>query len=442
MQCTICLSDEGEVVQKNCHCRGDNGAVHVDCLVDLASHAAETREDWDAWEKCGTCGALFRGHAAFKLAETWFARTDGLGSDDVIRASALMALAREKSWQAGDSEATEAMYREVWEVRTRVLGAEHSNTLWSALCLAESHRNRGKYVEGFALQVETVAAMERAADPNIYCLLRARRSLGEWYRIMGERHTSLKILRDVFEKYEEHFSTDDPGTLDALHDLAIATRDAGELEESIALSTDLLARRKRVQGAWHPSTLCSMTSLSILLYKQEKFGEAEAVAREDVSLREEHGSDPAGTAVSRHNLALYILLSGRPSEAEPILRDVLSLPPQTFEPNVLLFVKATHGLALSTLKRHDEAIPLLRATLQDQRDTEMHGSEHPLTLRTASILGEALVAQGSAGEGAALLRDTLATQIRVVGEADFDTRQTLAWVKKLETSEATACAER
>lgn len=57
MQCNICLDDEGEVVQRGCCCRGDAGAAHVACLVEVAVHSRQNTQN--AWATCGTCKQMY-----------------------------------------------------------------------------------------------------------------------------------------------------------------------------------------------------------------------------------------------------------------------------------------------------------------------------------------------------------------------------------------------
>lgn len=72
MQCTICLGDDGEVVQKGCHCRDDAGAVHVSCLIEYATHKV-ARSNRSGWTRCDTCKSRFTGKAQLGLAEARFA---------------------------------------------------------------------------------------------------------------------------------------------------------------------------------------------------------------------------------------------------------------------------------------------------------------------------------------------------------------------------------
>ena len=83
-ECTICLDDEGDVVQRGCCCRGDAGAVHLQCLIDLAAHANDNDLDnsWSAWWECGTCKRKFTGTVRLGLAEAWFARVESREEDD------------------------------------------------------------------------------------------------------------------------------------------------------------------------------------------------------------------------------------------------------------------------------------------------------------------------------------------------------------------------
>ena len=91
IQCTICLDDEGDVAQRGCCCRGDAGAVHLQCLIDLATHTTDNDlgSGWTAWWQCGTCKQALTGTVQLELAEAWFARVETRERTTVVNASLL-----------------------------------------------------------------------------------------------------------------------------------------------------------------------------------------------------------------------------------------------------------------------------------------------------------------------------------------------------------------
>lgn len=90
----------------------------------------------------------------------------------------------------------------------------------------------------------------------------------------------------------------------------------------------------------------------------------------------------------------------------------------------MFFLRASLGFALSGLAQHDEAVKILRESHASQLQADAIGIEHAHTLRTASLLGGALMAQGEIEQGVAMLEETLETQTRVLSAEVYDTRRT------------------
>ena len=98
MQCIICLSDEGEVVQKGCCCRGDAGAVHIDCMIEVATHESEHRNSRSAWHQCSTCTISFTSDVSLALAKAWMAHVESGRANEREIASAKLNMAMELEW--------------------------------------------------------------------------------------------------------------------------------------------------------------------------------------------------------------------------------------------------------------------------------------------------------------------------------------------------------
>jgi tetratricopeptide (TPR) repeat protein len=108
------------------------------------------------------------------------------------------------------------------DLRYRVLGEQHPDTLDTMNDLAMLHWYRGQY---------------RQAEPPSIKVLELRR------RVLGERH---------------------PDTLNSMSNLALLYGQEGKYAQAEPLSTKVLEIRQRVLGEEHPDTLTSMHGLATL----------------------------------------------------------------------------------------------------------------------------------------------------------------------------------
>eukprot|EP00035_Acanthoeca_spectabilis_P032972 m.21409 g.21409 ORF g.21409 m.21409 type:complete len:464 (+) comp5684_c0_seq1:162-1553(+) len=436
MQCTICLSDEGEVIQKGCHCRGDNGAVHLDCLLQLAAHSSATAGRWHAWEYCSTCDHAFNGASAYGLAKCWVdsvtdrekAVASGEGTAAVSEAEkteALLLLGLETGYYLGQHTKAELIIAEVAETRRRTLGPEHIKTLRTELHLARVIRVQGRYADAIRLQKRVLATMERVVqNPHSHEMLVAKGSLADSYSVSWQHEAALPLLIDVYEKSHASLGPDDSFTLKSLRLLADGYDDVGQTDKALELSQDVLVRQRRVNGRAHPSTVSTMVSMSVFHMRRGEYAEAEAIAREVLTIEVRRlGALHPHTMIATHNVGLYTLLAGRPRDAEPILREAIAIADscEGYDPHRRLFASASLGLALLRLGQADAAVAMLLDTHKKQLAAFESNADSP-AFRTASFLGRALVAQGKVDEGKALLRETLATLTEVQGADAYEAR--------------------
>ena len=207
MQCTICLGDESDVVQRGCCCRGDAGAVHLQCLIDLATHAADNGGDWGEWSECGICKQNFTGCVRLGLAEAWVSRVQPLDDDDEER---LVAASNYGSALRDGGKYTEAEKIELDVLATmkRVLGQEHPDTLDAANSLANTCRYQGKCTEAEKIQLDVFMTRKR---------------------LLGEEH---------------------PETLETAANLATTYSDQGKYSDAEKIEFEVLMLRKHVACAW------------------------------------------------------------------------------------------------------------------------------------------------------------------------------------------------
>lgn len=217
--CTICLDTEGEVIQQGCCCRGDAGAAHVACLIELAAHAADTRKDWNSWSRCNTCLDYFTGTMQNALAEAWFARVVERDSEDEERSHATTCLADSLYGQGRYAEA--ARYEaEVLEIDKRLYGEEHGNYLTAACNLATSYKAMGDYIKAAELQLSVLEARTRLHGQDHPDTLYCASSLAVIYDHQSKYTEAEEILVRVWHKCKELLGEESQQTMQCGVDLA------------------------------------------------------------------------------------------------------------------------------------------------------------------------------------------------------------------------------
>lgn len=270
----------------------------------------------------------------------------------------------------------EAQYRAALEIRRRLLGDEHYDTLNAMTQLANSLVEQGKWSEAESIRRDVLAVKRR---------------------VLGEEH---------------------PSTLLTMGNLAVVLKNQSRLDEAEFLQGQAYQARRRVLGAEHMDTLQSMGNLAVVFKDQGRFEEAESLQREVTEIEKRiFGGEHPETLSSMHNLANVLMKLGKHSEAESIQREVLDVRLRVLGDEHPKTLSSMTGLAL-TLKNQNklpEAEELFRRALETQRN--VLGEEHAHTLATMTNLGNLLRAKGALAEAEDLLRESLETGLLVLGES-------------------------
>lgn len=185
----------------------------------------------------------------------------------------------------GDLDKAEAMYRDVYQIRLRALGASDQDVLDSRHELA------------------WIAACRQ-----------------DWA-------TAERGYRETLEDSVRLRNPDDPRTMLTRHELAwaIANQGPNRLGEAREIFGTVLADRCRILGAEHHRTLTTLHELAWITAQQGKWKDAEAAYQEVLALRLRIlGKDHPDTILTRHEMAWVTARRGRVREAESRYSDVLS----------------------------------------------------------------------------------------------------------------------
>jgi eukaryotic-like serine/threonine-protein kinase len=260
------------------------------------------------------------------------------------------------------------------EIRKRVLGLEHPDTLMSASAWARALYREGHYPE------------------------------------------AEKLFRETLERRKRVLGPENRDTLESASNLAGVVVDEGRYSEAEKLLKETLDDIRRVLGTENRDAVISMNNLAKVWYVEGHYAEAEKLYRETVDIeRRIDGPEHPNTLVTTNNLALAVYKQGRYAEAEKLYRELLDVQRRILGPDHLLTLGSMDNLAsvLSDEGHYAEAEKLYREALETKR--RVLGPEHPSTLESMDNLGTMLSEMGKYPEAETLLKQARDIQRRVLG---------------------------
>jgi tetratricopeptide (TPR) repeat protein len=164
-------------------------------------------------------------------------------------------------------------------------------------------------------------------------------------------------VRDAFV---QKLGADHPDTLTTVYNLGTINRDAGELEQALPLLQQA-ATGIEMRQFMHPFAGKAVGNLSDCYEQLKQYERAEVWRRKWLAVvKERDGPQSAAYAGELAALGLNLLRQRKPAEAEPLLRDCLSLRTKDQPDAWTTFnAKSLLGDALLGQKKYAEAEPLL-----------------------------------------------------------------------------------
>ena len=219
----------------------------------------------------------------------------------------------------------------------RALGPDDPDTLAARNNLANAYQTAGRIDEAIVLHEQVVAGRERTLGPDHPQTVQSRQNLAAAYRAAGRTDGAatyeqsptdpeavapqeqvlvgpgaVVLHEQVLADRERTLGPDDPDTLAARNNLAVAYQTAGRIDEAIALHEQALADRERVLGPDHPGTLNSRSNLAVAYQAAGRTDAAIALHKQVLADRERVlGPDHPDTDSSRNNLANACRAAGR-----------------------------------------------------------------------------------------------------------------------------------
>ena len=316
----------------------------------------------------------------------------------------------------GDYAKAAIHHERALQLRKRILGAEHRDTLMSMNNLASTFLSQGKHTEAAALHVQTLEILKRVLGAEHPGTLTSMNNLAGAYGAQGKHTEAGALHAQTLEISKRVLGAEHPSTLASMHNLAGAYHSQGKYAEAAALHAQTLEIVKRVLGPEHPDTLRSMSNLASAYRFQGKHAEAAALNAQTLEARKRVlGPEHPDTLTSMSNLGTAYHSQGKYAEAAALHAQVWEISKRILGPEHPDTLRSMNNLANAyhSQGKFAEAAALYTQTLEIQK--RVLGAEHPGTLTSMSNLASAYHSQGKYAEAAALYAQTLEIQKRVLG---------------------------
>ena len=283
------------------------------------------------------------------------------------------------------------------------------------------YQNLGLYPRAQLLLQQAVEIRQRVFGPEHPDTLEAMDNLGWVLDEEGHYAEAEKLDRETLEIRRRVFGPKHRITLASMNDLAVILMNEGHYAEAEKLDRAALDVQRRVLGPEHRDTLGTANNLALVLNKEGHYAEAEKLDRETLDVqRRVLGPEHRETLASMHNLATVLMNEDRYAEAEKLFRETLDVQRRVLGPEHPHTLLSMNKLATVLMDegQYADAEKLDRETLDVQR--RVLGPEHPHTLLSMNNLATVLMDEGHHAEADKLDQETLEIRRRVLGPENPD----------------------
>jgi tetratricopeptide (TPR) repeat protein/predicted Ser/Thr protein kinase len=303
------------------------------------------------------------------------------------------------------------------DIRKRVLGAQHPDTLTSLDELGGLYNLQGKYPEAEKLLAEVLAARRRVLGEQDRGTLATMSNFALAVSYEGDDARAAPILADVLHAFRRLLGDQHPDTLSVMDSLATTYLRLGRFAEGVSLLERELELKMHLMGAEHPNTINCMHNLATGYRSLGRFARADSLFLTAWKARRKAlGGDHWETQNTRYSLGISYRAQGRYAEAEKLFKESAATLARGLGPEHPLTLKVLHNLGemYRLQQRLDEAESIFNLVLEARRRTL--GSENPATAQVLASLGEMRVEHKAYAQAESLLSEAL--RIREVKTPD------------------------
>ncbi len=308
----------------------------------------------------------------------------------------------------GYSEDAITLFQKVLETRSRLLGADHLDTLESKYRLGLGFMFAGKPDKALPLLEETLNQLKIKLGDDHPKTISALGSLASAYRALGKLDQAIPLLEETLSRRKRILGTEDPDTISSMSDLANGYLSVGKIDLALPLYQESLNLMKVRLGADDPRTLVIMNQLSICYQYAGKLDLALPLIEESLKLKKIRlGTDHPSTLVSMNNLATVYIRAGKSDQALPLLKEsheLQKIKHGIYHPDTIASM-SNLASAYHDVGKLDLALPLYEESLKLMRIKL--GDDHPQTLTCMNNLSAGYFALGKLDLAIPLCKETL-----------------------------------
>jgi serine/threonine protein kinase len=340
----------------------------------------------------------------------------GLSSDPQLQAQ-MMFIMSSVYENLGLYSRSESLANRSADIRLRVLGPNHRDTLEAQNALAWEFFRERRYPQSAALLRQTLGKSRRALGPENPTTLATMERLGLALSAQYQYQEGESLERQALELQLRSVGSENPSTVQAMDDLAHVLIDEDRLPEAESLFRKTLDIHSRQLGPEHPQTLSSKHNLTLILSQEGHFAEAEKSGREELETRRRIlGPEHPDTLATMHTLGITLANEGRGAEAQALYRQALEAYRRVRGPEDpdTLAVMQSLGTSLGSTGHLAEAEQLYREALAGSR--RALGPEHPGTAELLNDLADTLSDEKHYDEAETLNQEALEIRRRIYGD--------------------------
>ena len=189
----------------------------------------------------------------------------------------------------GDWKHAEQLGIQVLDMRKKVLGAEHPDTVKSMANLANTYFDQGRWNEAEKLEVQVLDISSKLLSEEHPETLRSMANLASIYLDQGKWSEAEQLGVQVLDMRKKLLGAEHPDTLISMGNLACTYSNQRRWNEAEQLNVLVLDMRTKLHGVEHPETLRSMANLAYIYSCQRRWNEADQLEVQVLDMRKKLG---------------------------------------------------------------------------------------------------------------------------------------------------------
>src|SRR5947209_4890304 len=293
-------------------------------------------------------------------------------------------------WYLGEAALAIRQFERSLELRRRVLGPDHPDSVTSMNELANAYRDDGKLDRALPLFEEALKRRTALLGRDHPHTLIVMNNLGNAHWAAGRPDRAMPLHEEALKRRTVQLGPDHPHTLHSMNNLAEAYHSGGKLDEALLLLEETLKRRQARLGVDHPDTLTSRNNLATGYWTAKKLDRSVPLFEANLKLQKAKlGPKHPRVIGTMFNLAVNYLDAGRLKEAVPLFEETLKLLRAKQDPDHPHTLQCINTIAVGYWRagKLDLALPLFEEALE-LRKAKL-GADHPDTLVTMNNLASA-----------------------------------------------------